>query len=229
MKVDLINAYKEVFKEHLRITQSYTELYKYECLNNFQAHWDLAELDLHTNYDSSFSSKISGRLWGGSQNSAKSMMLSFIEMNKEFVRSSFRDLTNENKDFSLRVNRFLLHCKELLAEYKTKVSDKAIDHLHEYDEAFLYLCFIEPDKYPLYSYGPFKTMMTRLQVREVPEDFEIDRYYKLSKALYTMLTKDVELLELHKAIIQEYPSQIYPNMLIVDDYLRICSQKPPIN
>lgn len=226
MKVDKINAYKEVFKEHLRITQSYNELYKYESYSNFLTHWDLAELDLKSMYDKSFSSTISGRLWGGSKNSAKEMMLHFIDMNKEFVRSAFRDLTDDAKDPSMRINRFLLHCKELLSERRAKINDQTIDHLHGYKEAFLYLCFHAPNKYPLYSYGPFKIMMQRLEVREVPEDYEVERYYKLCKALFTMLTKDTELLQLHTDQTLSYPSPIYPNMLIVDDFFQICSQKP---
>lgn len=227
MQVAKINAYKDVFKEHLEITQSYNELYKYECLKNFQDNWDLGELDLHTMYDKSLSSEISGRLWGGSTNSAKEIMLKFIEMDKEFVRSMFRDLLNDDKDLNMRINRFKFHSDQMLVQLSEK-HQKINNHYHTDDEISIYLAFSEPEKYTLFNYGPFSIMMNRLGAKNVPQEFEVDRYYKLCKGLYTMLNKDAELISLHKA--KRAESQYYQGdtMVIVHDYLLICSQKPAV-
>lgn len=223
MKVDKINAYKEVFKEHLRITQQYKELYKYECLNNFCQNWNLSDLDLKTTYDQSLQSSISGRLWGGSTNSAKEVMLQFIEMDKEFVRSMFRDLYNEGKDLSMRINRFQFHCDQLLEKLKES-RPKLIDHLHGEEEVALYLSFNDPIVYPLFSYGPFAIMMQRLEVKSIPEKYELDRYFKLCKGIFSLLKRDEELMDLHRAHREE--SMYYQDYTIniVHDYLTICSK-----
>ena len=223
MKVDKINAYKEVFREHLRITQSYNELYKYESLANFQKHWNLSELDLGTMYDRSFESELSGRLWGGSQNSAKSMMLQFIERDKEFVRSMFRDLYNEDRDLSMRINRFKFHCDELLAQMQGDGKQDS-HHFHTDEEVFLYLSFNSPDSYPLFHYSQFNIMMHRLENRNVPEEWEEERYYKLCKGLYTLLSRDTDLVQLHVEKRAQYYDQ--PTMLMVNDFITVCSQAP---
>lgn len=221
MKVDKINAYKDLFKQHLEITQSYNELYKYDALANFQANWDLGELDLGSIYDKSLSSELSGRLWGGSQNSAKEMMLRFIEQDKEFVRSMFRDLYDYKKDLGMRVNRFQLHCDELLSILQAK-HPKLNHHYHGPEEVFLYLAFNDPQTYPLFHYASFSIMMERLESRSIPEEFETDRYFKLCTGLHKLLCRDEQLVEMHKAKRAEYYSE--PTILMVNDFITICSK-----
>lgn len=223
MKVDKINAYKDVFKEHLRITQSYNENYKYECLQNFQAHWDLSALDLATMYNNSLQSKVSGRLWGGSRNSAKEVMLLFLESDKEFVRSMFRDLYKEEKDLGMRINRFMFHCDQMLAQIN---GDKAkwTTHFHNEEVVALYLAFNDPEKYALFSYGPFSNMMRRLEVKSIPESYELDRYFKLCKGLYTLLKRDEELLEMHREQRAREGYYSEDTMIMIHDYLIVCSQ-----
>lgn len=225
MKVDSINAYKEEFREHLRITQDYNELYKYESLANFSKHWDLSALDLGAMYERSFHSDLSARLWGGSQNSAKSMMLQFIEKDKEFVRSMFRDLFNESKDLAMRINRFKLHCDELLGELQSAGKQDS-HHFHTDEEVFLYLAFNAPETYPLFQYAHFNIMMNRLENRNVPEEWEVDRYYKLCKGLYTLLSRDGDLVQMHIEKRGQYYDQ--PTMIMVNDFISICSQGPKV-
>jgi len=220
LKVDKINAYKAVFKKHLEITQNYNELYKYECLQNFVTHWDLGALDLASVYDKSYSSNISGRLWGGSTNSAKEMMLKFIARDKEFVRSMFRDLYNEDKDIGMRINRFKFHCDQLLEQLQ-QTEQQWNSHFHSDAEVAMYLAFQYPDTYNLFQFAPFSIMMQRLELKKLPEEYETDRYFKLCKGLYTMLSKDEELLELHSAKRVDPLYYGEPTMLMVHDYLVI--------
>lgn len=227
MKVDKINAYKDVFKKHLEVTQSYNELYKYECLNHFQNNWDLAELDLKSIYDKSYSSNISGRLWGGSTNSAKQIMLKFLDLDREFVRSMFRDLYNEDKDLSMRMNRFVFHCDQLLEQLQTG-GKKINNHFHGGSEVALYLAFNSPEDYNIFNYGPFSIMMTRLEAKNIPEEYQTDRYFKLCKGIYTILKKDEELMELHRSKRNDDQYFKENTMLIVHDFFAICSQEPVI-
>ena len=227
MKVDKINAYKDVFKNHLTVTQSYNELYKYECLQNFVSYWDLSALDLGAVYDKSFTSSISGRLWGGSTNSAKSMMLKFLTMDREFVRSMFRDLYNEERDLSMRINRFKFHCDQLLEQLQ-QTEKSHNNHFHGDEEVALYLAFNDPMTYNLFNYGPFSIMMTRLEAKSIPEQYEVERYFKLCKGLNTMLSRDAELVDLHKAKRSDALYYGDNTMLMVHDFLVICSQKPSL-
>ena len=222
MKVDKINAYKEVFRNHLQITQSYNELYKYECLQNFEAHWDLSALDLKTMYDNSLQSKLSGRLWGGSQNSAKEVMLLFLDMDKEFVRSMFRDLYNEDKDLGMRINRFVFHCDQMLEQLQAK-QPKWTTHFHGEAEVALYLAFANPQRYPLFNYAPFAIMMQRLEVKSVPESYELERYFKLCKGLYTLLKRDEELVELHRKVRADAGFYEEDTAIMIHDYLVVCA------
>lgn len=225
MKVDKINAYKDLFKEHLVITQDYNELYKYECLQHFSDNWSLDELDLATMFDKSLTSNISARLWGGSTNSAKSVMLQFIALNKEFVRSMFRDLYNEDKDLGLRINRFIFHCDELLSQLQQKET-KLNYHHHSDQELSVYLAFKFPAKYNLFNYGPFSIMMNRLEAKNVPQEFEVERFFKLCKGLYSILSRDTELLEIHRNLRKDPIYYGDDTMLLVHDFLIVCSQKP---
>ncbi len=220
-------AYKEQFRHLLEVTQDYNELYKYECLQNYRAHWDLSELDLHRMYDLSYSSSISGRLWGGSTNSAKEYMLRFIEMDKEFVRSMFRDLFDEKKNIGLRINRFKFHCDELLRQLNLK-DHKHQGHYHDDGAVLLYLAFEYPDLYCLHAYGPFSIMMNRMDTRDVPEDFEIERYLKLCKALYTILKKDEDLLAAHQKQLEPIAYKSHPGQLLIHDFLMMCSLAPTL-
>lgn len=224
MKVNLINLYKDKFKSYLSRQSDYDQVYKYENVSIYRKHWDLGAMDLKTMYDKSFTSQLSGRLWGGSVDSAKSMMLLFFDTNKEFVRAMFRDLYNESKELSGRVDRFTFHCDQMLEEL-SKTTDKYDKHFHEGAKMpFLYLCFSDPAKYPLYDYNLFRNTLPLFETKSVPEHFEIDRQYKLCKAIYTIISKDENLVQLHQSLIPE-DYGVEANMLLLDDFLRFCLQE----
>jgi hypothetical protein len=223
MKVNLINKYKELWKTSLSQELPDGWIYKYENLSNYRRHWDLSELDLKKMYADSFSSQVSGRLWGGTVDSPRSIMMSFIDINKEFVRSMFRDLHNESKDLSMRINRFSFHCDQLL-DLLQKENDKIDRHFHETPQmAFLYLCFENPELYPLYSYKAYHKSMQMFETSSIPEPFEVERFYKLSKAIYTIIKKDEALISLIQSQIPEaYGIEV--NYLMLDDFFQFCKQ-----
>jgi len=224
MKVANINIEKERFKSYLSTQVEYSQKYIYENLEYFKYNWDLSDLDLPTLYNKSLSSKISGRLWGGSKDSAKSMMLRFIDLNKEFVRSMFRNLFDEDKELVMRLNRFGFHCDQMLAEIQEK--DKTADvHFHENGKMVaFYLCFNDPMNYTLFDYNAFKTTMQKLESRSIPEPFEVERYFKLSNGLCKLLSRDEELIHMHKQAIEPYIRNEAGQLLVHDFYL-FCAGK----
>lgn len=46
MKLDLLRAFREQFKNHIRSTTEYNQAFKWECQDIFKHHWDIEELDL---------------------------------------------------------------------------------------------------------------------------------------------------------------------------------------
>ncbi len=189
MKVDKIRHYKSLFVDHVREHGLWGHMYMYESQARWQSEWDIEALDLPSVFGKALTSTISGRLWGGSRNSAKESMLAMISSNKEFMRSAFRDLFSVEKDLGLRCDRFLFYCNQAI----NNVSDaKMIDHRHKRATMMLYLAFNFPDKYTLYKYGSFHKMMEKLESRNIPMDIELERYQKSMRAIYSVLSKDDE-------------------------------------
>jgi len=222
MKLERIEYFKEHFKKHLKETEDYSELYKYECLQNFTNHWDLSSLDLLDMYSQSLTSNLTGRIWGGSRNSAKSMMQEFITLDKEYMRSVFRDLFNEDKDLTGRIQRFRFHCDQLLNELRDS-KKKLTTHYHTEKMISFYLSFNAPEQYNLYSYKSFSKMMQKIEVQEVPQEFELERFFKISAAIYKILSKDEELVSLHKSLRDERAYYSESTMLMVHDFFSVCA------
>jgi len=223
MKVALIHEQADKFKTYLKKFQddstTYPHIHKYENYQNFLDKWDLDELDLNTMFDNSFSSQLSNRLWGGSMDSPKSMMLRFIELNKEFVRSMFRNLFDESKEVGMRMNRFRFHCDQLLMEIQ-QTDKKADRHYHEdYKMISLYLAFNHSESQCYFDYEPFNKTMQIIEAKKVPQHFELERYSKLSNGLFKLLSKDSELLELHSNNIKPYTRYPAGQLLVHDFYV----------
>jgi hypothetical protein len=219
MKVHLIKEQAERYISYLENTEEFSELYKYESLDNFRKHWDLNASDFYEMFDNSFRSGISNRLWGGSVNSAKSAMLKFIELNTEFVRSMFVDLFNENKDLSMRINRFALHCDEMLTQLPN-TKDRIVDHRHGPQIISLYLCFHDPENYTIVNYRAFYHAMELLGNQNIPQAFELERAIKLSRGLYKILGGYDALESLYQKWL---PDKYFDglNMLAVHDFFQL--------
>ncbi|NNK90298.1 MAG: hypothetical protein HKO89_06780 [Saprospiraceae bacterium] len=223
MKVHLINAWKDRFLKHVNTIGLNEYLLKYESLDNFTNTWDLSALKLEEIFDQSFHSRISGRLWGGSFNSSKSMMLSFIETNREFVRSMFRDLEDENKDLSMRVNRFLLHCDEMLLQLQ-KSGKKINDHYHTKQTVSLYLAFFYPDKYTFFDYDHFSLSMKKFEARQMPEAYDIEKFFRLSATVYKLISKDDELTGIYSLALEKEGLNFDQSpMLMISDFYEYVS------
>jgi len=222
MKVKNIERQLASFKAWLSEQESYPELYKYENLANFRAHWDIEATDFYEMFDAAFKSQISNSLWGGSVNSAKSVMLTFIKNNKTYVRSMFRDLYNEDKDLGLRINRFSLHCDEMMDQLPDNKL-KPVEHKHNPRILSVYLAFHDPSQYTIIDYHAFRRMLERLENNAIPQEFEMERLFKLARALYKMMVRDAELITLHKKLVGEEWHRD-ADMLIVHDFIMLHKQ-----
>jgi len=195
MKVDQIIRYKDLFLSRKKRPTPSDQLYKYESQYNWQTHWDIEAIDFLSSFDASLQSKLSGSLWGGSKNSGKETMSAMISSNKEFVRSAFRDLLSSDKDLGLRCDRFLFYCDEA---FKSVKDHYFINHLHDRKLLSVYLTLGIPSQYCLFDYPVFVKMMTKLESRNIPAEFEIERYMKSMKAIHGILAKDEKWVDFVK-------------------------------
>lgn len=201
MVLDLIKKEIENYKQ-LIASPKYDEMYKWEALKNFQDNWNIEEEDFKTMYNRSLSNPISN-LWASSYWFPKSVMLQFIDYDKERVRQMFIDLFNEEKNIDKRIDHFVFHCDEMLE--KIAENDLSIkNHFHDGQRIIsLYLAFKYPEKYSIYKFTEFKVFMTAVKARDIPGRGEYERFLKVSKILYNMMIKDEELMRLHKALLTD--------------------------
>jgi len=196
MRVERINYYKDKWKADLEQQSEYSEYYKYDCLDNYHAFWDLEELEFYSMFEKSFAGNISHALWDGSHFSPRSVMLEFITQEKEIVRSCFRNLFNESFDLGLRIKRFLHHCDQMLADLQRKDS-KFSTHYHDLRMTSTYLAFEYPEKYCIIEPEKFIYCLDKLEMKNLPQAFEAERLIKLSQTIYKIVSKDEQVLKLH--------------------------------
>lgn len=198
MKVSIINEFKDKFKLYLSSQTDLSNSFYFEIIRNWQSNWKLERKGLKETYNKSLQSKTSARLWGGSVNSPKSMMIILLEREEEFMRSTFRDLFNETLDIGLRLDRFGYHTDQVFRPFQSK-NPKYVSHLHNDREILcLYLALEYPEKYCLFNFPVFKKMMEVFESRNIPTKVEVERYYKSCKGIKNLLTKDLEFVNLVK-------------------------------
>lgn len=197
-----IKQQAEYYKQFVA-SEKYDELYKWEALKNFQDSWDIEADDFKKMYDKSLYSKESSNLWANPHWFPKSVMLRFIDYDKEQVRQMFRDLFNEDEGIDKRIERFVFHCDKMLEE--VYAIDKSVkSHFHDGQRIVsLYLAFRFPDKYAIYKFTEFKIFMEIVQAREIPSTGEYERFFKVVRTIYGILIKDEELVKSHRAILAD--------------------------
>jgi len=202
MAVNIINRELAVYKK-LIASAEYDELYKWEALKNFQDTWDIEAVDFRAMYDNSFKSKISGNLWANPHWFPKGTMLAFIDHDKERVRQMFRELYNEDENIDKRFEKFVYHCdriREDIYEYDKRMQN----HFHDGQRMVsLYLAFRFPDKYAIYKYTEFRKFMELVNATDIPSTGEYERFFKVVRTIYNIITKDGDLVKLHKAILTD--------------------------
>ncbi len=219
MKVDLIKNHIASLTNKLAKNAPFKQHFASDALEYFSLHWDIEALDFYNMFDKAIESKISRRLWNKEDWFPKKVMLEFIETDKEFVRSMFRDLFNEQKDLNMRCSRFLLHCDELLAVKQRK--DKAIiEHYHSnYQMIFLYLHLHNPEKYCLYDYDLFIRFLKSVSSRQIPVIHDPEQFVKMCNVFMRFLSKDDPFMKesisaLKRNGFQEVPLSYWiPNLL----------------
>jgi hypothetical protein len=82
----------------------------------------------------------------------------------------------------------------------------------------IYLAFQYPETYALYDFTIFQKALEYLGARDIPQQNDIARYYKVLKTLQTFLDKDPEIekaLQQHLQVRKHYQGK---TMFTVEDF-----------
>lgn len=220
MQVKKIAEQIALYKSFLEKDRKVAGLFKYKAQQNFEQNWDIDAPDFGAMYDRSFYSEENRSLWKQDAWLPKEMMVKFIEMDPEFARRIFKDLFSETKDIAARISRFKFGCDTLLEDYKKK-NKNSIENNHFHDDnhmIFTYLHFRYPADYCLWEYTPFREMTEKIGVLEPPSPYDIDRFLKITKVLFTFLQKEQTILDLHQKQLAKFGIQAPNNRMLVHDF-----------
>ncbi|MEO1259221.1 MAG: hypothetical protein AAFZ15_10510 [Bacteroidota bacterium] len=221
MNLKKLNEAIGQYKHFLRTHPRHDPHWKWESQRIFQDNWNLETGDLAGMFDSSLQNSQTRRLWNRENYAPKKMMLKFIETSEDYVRFSFQDLFNEEKDIEGRVDRFVFYCDELLKSYKD-AKPLTIENRHFHDDNYgmisIYLAFRFPNIYTPYSFDNFKRLMQRLGSLDVPKINDVSRYFKVMRTIFNFIKKDEEILEIHRSSLEEGKHFMGETLLVVEDF-----------
>ena len=201
------------------------ELYKWVTLKNFQETWDIEAEDFATMFDSSLQST-SDNLWVSSHYYPKKMMLEFISLDKEYVRSMYRQLYDEDIDIRERVETFVGHCDSLLERWMAESgkTEKQLNHYHgDMRAVSQYLFFRYPEKYYFYKYTEVKDFFsTFVDMKSQKYTKAFDRYLAyLERApeIRSLLLTDNTLIDIYESWLSTNELHDPGNTLLTFDFL----------
>lgn len=135
---NVLTRYKKDFD-----TEWNEESYKWLAIKNFQDNWNIDAPDFHSMLKKSLAK--ANNLLSARNYYATGMILSFAEENPESVRNAFRDLFDESKDISDRIDDFRDASEEFI---KVNGANNSFQDLRAIT---VYLWLMYPDKYYIYK------------------------------------------------------------------------------
>ncbi len=224
MEVKKLQAKIQAFKSFIKKDRDLKHHYKWEALSHFQANWNIDEPDFGKMYNQSLQSTKTQRLWKRETWRPKEMMLQLIELEPDFARRIFRNLFDQDQDIEVRISMFKFGCEEMLQEFKRQ-KRTTIENNHHHDDnemILLYLTFQFPTSYTFFEYQPFINTLKQLGIQDLPDPYNLQRFFKLTKILYTFIKKDEELIELYRKRLPTDRFYKEISKLIVHDFYTFC-------
>lgn len=212
MNLQRIKELISKYKKWLQSPQAYDNLYLWESVNNFQENFDLEAEDLSNSFDQALQNSTSRSLWTMDAKFPKEMMLNFMKMDADMVRWTFKDLFRYEHTLDGRLNRFIFHCDEMYSVWK-KQNPKAheLGHYHDADHwmSTLYLFLSSPENHCPYQLPLLQKALRKFEAKNIPENEDPERFFKIVKVVNKFIQEDPEILELHQARLDEkhYQSQ----------------------
>lgn len=232
MQLDRIKQYQLAYRNWLATRAAEERLYYWESQQYWQQQFDLSAANLKETYDRSLDNRQTRRLWNRQAYAPKEMMLQFLDIEAEYVRTMFTELFNEDKSIEFRVDRFVFYCDQLLEQYLEKrpvAPHRSHYHDDQYSMISLYLAFQYPDKYAPYEETTFLTLLHRLGAANIPPVGDFGRHCKLMRTLLRFLKQDEALLSAHQNRLRanrDYPEE---SLMLAFDFAKFIVQAPVRN
>lgn len=215
------------YKSWLNSISQHPRLYKWESLQQFQANWNPEDPDPVAMYDRSFHNTESRRLWQTDSWYPKRIMQEFWRFDPRTVPLMFEDLFNETREVEGRIGRFIFGCDEVLRDYKrAHVATIENNHYHgDYRMIALYLAFRYPESYAPYDFQIFQETLTALGARDIPQENDIGRYFKVLRTIMTFLEKDGAVAPALQSKLQARKHFMGKTLLLAEDFCHFVATK----
>lgn len=192
----------------------------WETLEHWQQHWNTEADDLSTAWEKALTNSTSRRYWNREGFHPKEAIQTFIQMDPGAVRSAFTTLLDESKPLLLRVSRFRVLLDDLLEQFREIHPKSELNH-HGHDDLSmitLYLSLQHPLLYSPFDYPAFAGTLQLLQSPQPADPYDLDRFVKVSKTIYTFLLREGGLLECHTQLRQSNRDYLGESLLMVYDF-----------
>ena len=195
MLLSKIQSSITAYKNWLNSVKQHPRVYKWESVQHFQDNWNLDTGDPAEMFDSCFQNSETRRLWQTENWEPKRMMHLLWKFDPQTLRLMFDDLFNETKAIDGRIGRFLFGCDTVMHDYKkAKATSVENNHYHDdYQMIALYLAFRYPGNYAPYDFHVFQQMLTYFGARDIPQQHDLPRYFKVLNTLMNFLDKDPQV------------------------------------
>jgi hypothetical protein len=193
MNKALVSEYIAAYKTHFHRINGH-ENYKWQAIKFFQDHWDIDAEDFPKMLELALNR--SKNLMDSGKYYPKRMLLQYVKLETNEVRSLLRMLFDEEEDLYTRVREFKREIEEV---HKRHFSAK--NPFQDIRAIMLYLCLKYPDRYFLYKYEMYKNLAAKLQLPYSPKKGKVEElgnYIEVCKIIRHEISKDKELIAMHK-------------------------------
>ena len=193
MNRQIVKFYIEEYKSQFKFIHK-EEIYKWQAVKQFQDNWNIDATDFYSMLENSL--KLVGNLLDSGQYFPKRMLLKNTEKTPERIRTFFKYLFDEDFDILERIELFRSDFKTLNGLNFTNLND-----YQDHRAVIVYLVLKYPERYFFYKQRMFKEFSRKVDCSYNPIAGRIEnigQFQNLCNLLRHELSKDQELLKLHK-------------------------------
>lgn len=193
MNRQIVKFYIEEYKSQFKFIHK-EEIYKWQAVKQFQDNWNIDATDFYSMLENSL--KLVGNLLDSGQYFPKRMLLKNTEKTPERIRTFFKYLFDEDFDILERIELFRSDFKTLNGLNFTNLND-----YQDHRAVIVYLVLKYPERYFFYKQRMFKEFSRKVDYSYNPIAGRIEnigQFQNLCNLLRHELSKDQELLKLHK-------------------------------
>ena len=197
----LISKYKKDFTKYIHL-----ELYKWKDIKCFQDNWDIDAENFEDMLSRALDKK--SNLLTAIQFFPRGMILEYAKSYTERTRELFRDLYDESKNLTERIQRFK---DEIISIHKSWDTTGTKNHYQNENVISTYLWLKYPDKYFIYKYSEAQSLFSKLnlkiKLRGKGAQAVINTYHVYDK-IAEILKADEEYIKLQSNVLDE---ECYPD------------------